>query len=204
MKKIALFSIFSVSLLTFSCKKEDSTAGNNAGVLKGSWKFLTMKAKTKGTTTYDFGGLNMSAIVTTDYTTTNGVGVFTFGDGTATAQGIGYSLDTYEFIATYENGQLADTTSMPVSFTMPPTNSSGQYKVIGSDSLYFPAGGIISGDVPGGSDVTTIASGYKFTIAGDTLLTMTSHIIKDSVANMSGITASLKEEVNFSATYRRQ
>jgi hypothetical protein len=204
MKKIALFAILSVSSLIFSCKKEDSTAGNNADALKGSWKFLTMKAKTKATTTYDFGGILMSEIVTSDYTTTNGVGTFTFADGTATAQGMGYSLETDVFMESYENGQLTDTMSMPMSFTMPPTNSSGQYKVIGSDSLYFPAGGIISGNVPGGSDVTTIASGYKFTIAGDTLLSMTSHIIKDSVATMSGITESLREEVNYSATYRRQ
>ncbi|MDN3654446.1 hypothetical protein QWZ08_02340 [Ferruginibacter paludis] len=197
MKKIPLFTTLAVSLFIISCKKEDSTAGNNTDPLKGHWKFLTMKANTKATMAYDFGGTTMVSITTSDYTTTNGVGSFSFANGTATTLGIGYSLETNVFTASYENGQLTDTMSMPMSFTASPTNSSGQYKIIGNDSVYFPAGGIISGNVPGSNNSATMASGYKFTIAGDTLLTMTGHLVKDSIANMSGVIASLREEVNY-------
>jgi hypothetical protein len=193
-----------VSLFIISCKKEDSTAGNNTDPLKGTWKFLTMKAKTKSTTTYDFGGLTMSEVTASDYTTTNGLGTFSFANGTATAQGIGYTLETNVFTASYENGQLTDTMSIPMSFIPPSTNSSGQYKIIGTDSVYFPAGGIISGSVPGGNNSTTMASGYKFTIGGDTLLTMTGHLLKDSVANMGGVIASIREEINYTSDWRKQ
>ena len=76
----------------------------------------------------------------------------------------------------YQNDVLIDTTQMPFSYRLDSTNSSGKYKLIGSDSIYFPEGFIYV------SDVTTQSepSGGKISINGN-MLTITQSAIKDTV-----------------------
>lgn len=204
MKNVFLSASMTIVFFLISCKKESSTTGNSTDPLKGSWKFLTMTAHTKVTSKYTDGGIANTEIATSDYTTYNGVGIISFSDGTVTAQGIGYSVDASVFASFYADGVFIDSLSIPFSATAPPTNSSGQYKIIGTDSIYFPAGGIVSAGMPGSNNQQTLASGYKFHIVGDTLLSMTSSIAKDTLENLGGIMVANRDEAAYTVKLRRQ
>jgi hypothetical protein len=204
MRKTFILAILTTSLIIYSCKKEDSTTGNDTNPLKGSWKFLGMTAHTNATTSANYGGMYMSTVATSDYTSIQASGTVIFSDSIASSQGIGYSVTTNVLVASYEAGQLVDTTSQPVSFTAPPTSSASQYKIIGSDSVYFSAGALTAGTMPGGSATPVSAAGYKFHITGDTLLTLSASFAKDSILNTGGVSATLRQQATFTTTLRRQ
>ena len=73
-----------------------------------------------------------------------------------------------------------------------PTNSSSNYVLVGSDSVYFPSGGFTS---PSGFQATA-AGGARINLSGDTLLTMTSSFSKDSSTFLYGVPAT----INYQAT----
>src|SRR5258708_31882974 len=83
--------------------------------------------------------------------------------------GFTYEVSTIVYGASYVDNQFMDSLSAPFDFVLPTTSSSTKYKLIGTDSLYFPAGGIVnSAALPGGTQQAA-ASGSKFVIHGDTL-----------------------------------
>ncbi len=104
---------------------------------------------------------------------------FTFDNTNLTATSVGYTVDTIAYDYTYQDNILQDSSSYPLTYTYPPTTSANAYKLIGSDSIYFPGGSMAGGMI-------TEASGGKNVINGK-LLTLTENEAKDSSFEDSGI-----------------
>jgi hypothetical protein len=85
--------------------------------------------------------------------------------------------------------------------TIPPTSGSSKYQLIGSDSLYFPAGGVISMGTGGGTQTTP--EGSRFTINGDTLAIVTS-IHQTTNQNIGGIPATQTDDALETAYFKKQ
>jgi len=95
-----------------------------------------------------------------------------------TAKGLSYSVDFNASYVYYVNDVEQMSGTQPLSFTIPPTNSVAGFKLIGADSIYFPAGGFSSMGTSG-------ASGGKYSLSGNTL-TMIMKIDSSFVDNNSG------------------
>jgi hypothetical protein len=205
MKRTFFLSLVFMSVIFISCKKDNSTGSSSGSGPAGNWQFVSLTAHTSVTQQYNDAGSNDMDISTSDYTSSNASGSVSFSNGTATGSGVAYSVSTTVYETSYEDGTLVDTFSAPFTFTVQPTNSVSTYKTIGTDSLYFPGGGFISSSsLSGGGAQQTEASGYKYSIAGDSLLTMTSVYSKDTVENLGGITAQVHEAANYSVLLRKK
>ena len=137
MKKLFAPLLLSTFILFAACKKDNTSSGNSA--IGGTYKFKYISAKTSSSIT---GSLGDKTVTTSDYTTTNNGGTVTFSNGTLTAAGLTYTVDTEAKLYEYDGTNLLDSTSFPFTFTLQQSTSSGSYKLIGSDSIYFPQGGI--------------------------------------------------------------
>jgi hypothetical protein len=89
------------------------------------------------------------------------------------------------------DGQLIGTTTLPYDVTIPATSGTSKYQLVGSDSLYFPAGGVFTMGTTGGTQTTP--EGSKFTIHGDTLVITTS-IHQVISQNIGGIPATQTDD----------
>jgi len=85
---------------------------------------------------------------------------------------------------------------------LPQSTSSGSYKLIGSDSIYFPQGGITV-TVDGNEYYQSGASGGRYSFNG-TLLTITQNVTKDSTFNDSGETYNMVESASTSIEMEKQ
>ena len=175
MKKFFITASVATVIIFASCKKNNDKNSNNSGI-QGTYKFMYITAKTNTTITDDEGEKDVAI---SSYTTTGNQGTFTFNNTNLTATGVGYTVDTLAYDYTYQDNILQDSSSYPFSYTYPPTSSANAYKLIGSDSIYFPGGSMAGGMV-------TEASGGKYVINGK-LLTLTENEAKDSSFQDSGI-----------------
>jgi len=114
--------------------------------------------------------------------------------------GLIYSVASTVKAYTYEDGVLVDSADSPFDFTLPSTNSSGKYKLIGADSIYFPEGSIIS---LSGSTTQSEPAGGKLSLNGNKL-TITQHIYQDTVENISGVDYHLIETGTAAISLQKQ
>jgi hypothetical protein len=189
MKKLFVLLLLSIVILFAACKKDKTSSGNSA--IEGTYKFKYISAKTNITITGSFGD---KAVTTSDYTTTNNGGTATFSNGTLTATGLTYTVDTEAKLYEYDGTDLLDSASFPFTFTLPASNSAGSYKLIGSDSIYFPQGSITA-TVDGNGNYQSGPSGGRYSFNG-TLLTITQNVTKDSTFNDSGETYNMLESAS--------
>ncbi len=149
-----LLFVVSAAFLVTSCQKEVSVdsgsggsggSGGNAGGngggstsgLKGDWKFISQDAELKSTVQYSLFGSVIKSITSTNYTTLDTKGALQIGDPKLPLAGMSYRVATTSYVELYEDNDLTDTLSMPFEYTMPEYNSAGDYKFVGSDSIYF-------------------------------------------------------------------
>lgn len=184
------------SLLVFVACKKDS---NGAGPLDGNWTFTSMEVHDSTSNTYNDGADELE-ISLFNYVTTNNKGTVSIGGGNMTAKGLSYSFDTVLYYRSYTDGSLSYEFNQPLSMTLPTTNSSSSYKLVGADSIYFPAGGFAA---IGSSVAQTSAAGYKYVLNGKTL-TMTTSMTKDSTDHSNGFPEQLHESVKAIVTLTRQ
>jgi hypothetical protein len=201
MKKIIL--LYATFLFVFtSCKKDSSANGSDA--LSGTWKFTSLTAHTESTLEYNDAGLDDREVTTSDYTSADNAGTYTFSGGTATGSGITYSVSTNAYLSIYENNILVENDSFPFSITIPASSSVSTYKIIGTDSLFFADGFVTSTDVTSGIPQTTTPIGYKFHISGN-ILTMESNAVKNSTQDVGGgVLAQIQETAAFNVTLTKQ
>ena len=197
MKKLFVPGLLSAIVLLAACKKDKSN--NNTAAIDGTYKLKYISAKTNSTIT---GSLGDKAVTTSDYTTTNNGGTIAFSNGMLTATGLTYTVDTEAKLYEYDGTDLLDSASFPFSFTLPASNSSGTYKLIGSDSVYFPQGGITAA-VDGNGYYQSGASGGRYSFNG-TLLTITQNATKDSTFQDSGETYNMVESALASIVMEKQ
>ena len=200
MKKSTLLSALSFLIIFSACKKDNSTATDP---IAGTWNFISISANTRASSSYSILGSQLKDITTSSYTSTNGAGSVTFSGGNAVSKNIAYSVSTTAYDQSYQDNVLVDTFSMPFDFSIQPTSSTTTYKIIGTDSVSFPGGNIVSSQsLPNGA-AQSVASGYRFSILSDTL-TMTSIYSKDTVQNISGTIASVSEQVAYIVKLKKQ
>jgi hypothetical protein len=79
-----------------------------------------------------------------------------------------YGVSTTLLAPEYDNGVSLDFLSGPFDVTIPSTNGTSKYQLIGKNAIFFPSGFIsfLNGGVP----VKTVAVGAKFTVSGNTLM----------------------------------
>lgn len=197
MKKLFVLALLSAIVLLAACKKDSSN--NTPSAIDGTYKFKYITAHTNSTIT---GSLGDKAITTSDYTTINNGGTVVFGNGTLSATGLAYSVDTIAKSYLYDGANLLDSTSYSFTFSLPPSNSSAQYKLIGADSIYFPQGSAASG-VDGNGSYVSGPSGGRYSLSGN-LLTLTQTAVKDSTFDDSGETYQLVESALSSIVLEKQ
>jgi hypothetical protein len=141
-------------------------------------------------------------VTTSDYSTINNGGTVTFNNGVLTAQAVTYSVDTKSMLYVYDGDDLLTSSSYPFTYTMPSINSTGQYKIVGADSIYFPQGGITA-DIDGTGSFQTDASGGHYGFSGN-LLTITQNLTKDSTFEDSGETYHIVEKATASLVLEKK
>ncbi|HXD78122.1 MAG TPA: hypothetical protein VN616_09970 [Puia sp.] len=137
-----------------------------------------MTAHTNSAVDQSFGADEYTDLTISDFTTTHNTGTIAFNNGVEKESNVSYESSTLSEDSSYEDGQLLVTTRSLDEGGIPPTSGSVKYQVIGSDSLYYPAGGFFTVDGSGVSQTTPVGS--KFTFHGDTLVIMTTiHQVTD-------------------------
>jgi hypothetical protein len=164
------FSVFilclSFGLVIVSCKKSSGpSAPSNA--VSGTYTFVNMNVQSQETQNEANG---ITAVAAVNYITKNNTGTIQFTTDSMAVSGVGYSVDTSVITNFYFGGTLysADTTAFTA--TVPATSTTQTYQVVGSDSLYFPNGGLI----PAGLTSSGTGQGARFVVTGDTLKLYTS------------------------------
>ena len=163
---LVLIICLSCGLIIVSCKKSNSSSSSSNAVT-GTYTFVNMNVQSKETQT-EAGGI--VAVAVANYITQNNTGTIQFTTDSMAASGVGYSVDTSVVTGFYLGGTLyaADTTAFTA--TVPATSTTQAYKLVGTDSLYFPNGGLI----PTGLTSSGIGQGARFVATGDTLKLYTS------------------------------
>jgi hypothetical protein len=181
MRKPYGFIILSAILFSFIACKKDNNPGIGASSLSGNWTFTGMHATTSSTVVDNGGGSNTKIVTTSDYKTTANGGTMAISGNTMTGTGITYAANIIAFATEYEDDVLLDTFSTALPFTIPATNSTSQFEVIGKDSIHYTGSNIFGS---GGSG-TPSATGSKFSISGN-ILTLTSYVVQDKVQDEGG------------------
>ena len=180
MKRNFILSLVTVVFMLSACKKNSDNNGNSG--IQGTYKLKYLTAKTNATLTATDGE---KSVTTSDYTTTNNSGVIVFGNSNVATTGISYSINTLAYSSLYQDNVFVDSSSYPFIFTLPSSNSSGAYSLVGTDSISFPQGSVIAmggtGSIQGGP------SGGRYTMNGK-LLTIIQNGLKDSTFQDSGET----------------
>jgi hypothetical protein len=183
----------------FACKKDNNSSAA-ASSLTGTWTFMGMHATTSATAVDSGIGFSSKDITTSDYQTTANGGTMTISGNTMTGAGITYTANIIAFASEYEDGVLIDTFSTSIPFSVPATNSSSTFEVIGKDSIHY-TGTNIFGSAGSGTPAST---GSKFSVSGN-ILTLTSVVAKDTVSNIgTGETLTQHETATVVATLQKQ
>ena len=138
--KLTVCCIF-VSLALFSCHKHVYNETRTFNRLLGTWDFTGMDAQTQSSQEYQAGEFTLRSEAQLNYITENNSGKITFGDSVITVQNLTYTISSEITTYNYKNGILTDSNTVPYNITFSEPFSTCKYKVISSDSIYFPKGG---------------------------------------------------------------
>ncbi|HEY0066230.1 MAG TPA: hypothetical protein VGB46_02670 [Flavisolibacter sp.] len=213
MRKINLILALVLSSFVFvSCQKEFSSeegngggtgtgggSGTGSGSIIGTWKLLELEARTNSTVTTGTGAGQEKMVTVSHYITKNNTGTMNFDGSKVTQTNISYSVDTTAKAYYYVGGALIDQMEAPFQFSLPSYSSTGTYRQIGSDSLYFDGGsGFMSGTAVQGAP-----GGMKFRIEGDKLfMTTTASTTQSQV--VQGFNVTTTNTVQAEARLQRQ
>jgi len=212
-KKIAI-ALIAFAAVFQSCKKEaeEVTDNTSASTLFGDWKFVKLFASINSEASMAEGGVNYKVVTKTDYSTVNGGGILRFSNDKANTIDFTYNVTGTMVASVYMNGQKYDGYSSPFSYSLAKTSSESNYKAVGSDSLYFPAGGLVtmpdaSGTNGAATTMPTVASGYKYKISkgaiSDTLV-MTMNGVYQQNTTVQGVTSKSTNAVNSYMVFARK
>jgi hypothetical protein len=199
MRNIVLVLLITVMAVSFvSCKKDDvNPTGSNP--MTGNWKFIGLAATTESTVQLSEGSSQFKTLTVSDYATINNAGTIAITSSTLTAAGIEYQINDVANTYTYEDNVLTDSIAFLFKVTVPPSNSTSNYQLIGQDSLYFNGQGFFNT----GSSSLPPPQGARFTINGN-ILKITTSVLKDSSITDSGVTQSSHEAALVVITMEKQ
>jgi len=200
-----------VTLLFVSCQKELSIdtingpvggpgGGGGSNSLIGNWKFLELSANTESAVEATDGTDTEKTITVSSYKTINNKGTISFDATKMSSTGVGYDINDTAFTFLYANGVLLDSVDFPFTFTIPSSSGQTNYKVIGTDSIYFENGFFA---VPSSDPQATQAGGGKFKIVGNILTITTSSSTTDTEIDQ-GVTTVTKNKIAAEIRMQRQ
>jgi hypothetical protein len=199
MKKIAIRTLLAACFVFFiACKKSSNNNNSNSSVLSGNWAFMGFNAKTTTTDQYTSGSVYKS-ITNAEYVTAANGGSISFSGNAITASGITYSSVDTMFETDYKDNVIVDTFTSTYPFTIPSTNSSTTFELIGTDSIHFTSANMI-GFV---AFRTPDPSGGIFSISGS-IMTLTTNTVEDKVIDSAGFTINQHETATVIATLQKQ
>jgi hypothetical protein len=178
-----------------SCKKDE--AKTNSAEIEGAYTFSSMHAKTNSTTTSDDG---LKTVSLADWTTVNNMGTIVFKNGILTNSDFSYSVNSKATGYYYQNDILLDSVNIPLTVTIPKTNSTGTYKLVGADSIYFPAGSLVT---YGNLTTSSNPGGGHYKLNGNQLILDISSAT-DSTFSDSGVMYEIKQSVEASIILTKQ
>jgi hypothetical protein len=158
--------LLALSLLLGACHKSNSGSGNSSQ-LAGHYLFLSGSGQVQTITLETGGGQTLKTVDSTTFKSANCTGTLIFAGDSATTKGLGYTATGSSTAYFYANNLLINSVSTPISETVPPTNSTTKYTVIGKDSIVFQGGNL---ELVGNSTLVAQPSGGRFSFKGDTLL----------------------------------
>jgi len=197
-KTVSLLLIIAATFTLFSCQKEldeittitpppGDDGGNDgsdtANAIVGTWNFVSMHAETESSTELLLPNVNQKTIAQLNYTTINNAGVVVITDSVMNSSGLTYTISSLIKTYTYQDSVLTDSGQAPVNITFPESATSSPYKLIGTDSIYFPKGGFTN---IAAAKFKTNQNVAAIKLRGDTL-TFNQNIYKDSIQTTSGI-----------------
>jgi len=156
-----IFSIAAMgTLLTLaiSCKKSSAPPSN---AVSGNWNFVNLSAQTQINAV--MGG--DTTITYANYVTENNSGTLVFTLDSMDVNSLAYSVNSTATTYAYYKGLVYDSLTTPFTASLPATSIDVSYKLIGTDSIYFPNGGILTTGITS----TSQGEGAHFVINGDTL-----------------------------------
>lgn len=155
-----------VIIIASSCSKEKSYSSGSP--LVGDWKMISSAGTTSASSTFDLAGNLIRLETMLSYISKNPVGIYTISGKEFNGMGVGYDYNGNLIFRTYENGNLQSEDNNPVTTTIPPSNSNSQYKLVGSDSIYFDVASPSAPSTPS-SGSTNRPGGCKYKLDGKTL-----------------------------------
>lgn len=185
-RRLYFLCSFVLLLLIVSCHKSNS-GGGNSSQLPGNYKFLYVIAQVQSISQLSGGGMNEKDVSNTNYTTTQNAGTVVMTKDSISLKGVAYTATTNVKSYTYESGVLTDSISFPFTETVPPLNTSTKYDIIGSDSIYFHGGYLVS---LGGASNIAQPSGGRFSFKGDTLFIISKMQQNQPSQSSGGLTVS--------------
>ncbi len=191
------FVVIFLTVSIYSCSKDDSPTPASAASLIGSYKFVSLSAKTNTTFLYTESGVAYKGVSLADYTSINNKGTVTLTSNQFTTNGMGYDIDDDFTYYGYENGVFTDSIVFPFQFSMPPTNSTTGYTLVGADSITFANGGIFSN-----SDIDQVQGG-KLVLNGNDLA-ITFRVGKDSSYVEEGTLINQKQSATGVMRFQKQ
>ena len=178
-----LFAVFAIIFV--SCSKDKTNTDPSA--IEGTYTLKFLSAKTNSTITDGDGG---KAVTTSQYTTINNSGTIVIDASKFNGTGLTYEIKATATTSYYQDNQFIDSSSMPFNATIPSTNSTAPYKLIGADSIYFENGSFAS-EIGTGQNG---GNGGRYTFTGKTL-TIMQNASKDSMFRISGETFRMVETI---------
>lgn len=167
MKSILTALVFT-SIVLFSCKKENiKTPDGNDNTINGVWDFSSVDVVTKNSKEFKVRGLVQKSEAILNYVTQNNAGKLIITDSTITTVGLAYTISSKIKTYNYKNGVLTDSSEKPYNTSFYEPQSFCSYQAIGTDSIYFTNGGLITFS---DSALRANASGAKMRMNGDTLV----------------------------------
>jgi len=194
-KKFTLSTAALFLLFITACKKD-----NDKGPLDGNWNFTSLQVTGTSTAQYTESGTVYKSVTTSDYTTSDNKGTVAISGGSMSSKGLAYSVDTDFGYVSYEDDVETDEGTMPFTFTLPASSSVSSFKLIGTDSIYFPSGGF--GTI-GGTPTQSTASGGRYALS-DNKLTITLKVNQTSTDNSTGVAVQTHQVATATTTLTRQ
>lgn len=197
MRKHTLLAIAAITLLTISCSKEKSNPA--PADLLGTYDFISASSTNISTVTYTYGNMTEVSKSSATWASKNSTGTLTIDSEKMTTSNFGYTIEGESTTYIYENNKLIDSVKTPISMVVPPSSSSGKYKVLNSNTLRVD-GGTIDMD---GQTIDSEPTDMKFKKEGGILTLSIDH--KETTKESSGgITMETTVELKATLTFKEK
>jgi hypothetical protein len=212
MKLLKIAPLLLLIAFLSSCTKEesiDSGSGSGSGNpssgagIQGNWKLVSISGASGFSTVENTGGVETKAEIVLRFASQNPVGIYNITSSLFKGVGVGYDYNGTLYMREFENNVIQFEDSSDMNLNIPPSNSESKYKLIGADSIYFDAGGIVAPTAPGSTPAATTGVGCKYKLEGKRL----TFIMKTSIPqlmNQNGITLMVTQNADVNIVLEKQ